>query len=350
MKTLFVLILLICLLGDVREENSPHVAYHNAQLVSVAFSPNGKMLAAGAGNKVVVLWDATSLEEMRKLEGNEGPVVSIAFSPDGKFLAAGSWGGKLYDVEGGHTLHTLEAHTGFVTGIAYSPDGRKVVTGSLDATAKVWDAINGHELATLKCPDTVNGIAFSSDGKTLVTVTDSGIRLWDTASWKEVRVLKGHEGPVTTVAFTRDGKMLATGGADKTVRLWDVATWQEKHTLTGHADRLLSLVFSPDGKQLLTGSADRTAKLWDLAERRAIRTLEDHGGPVYGVAFSPDGKSIATVSGNAVSVWFQPSPAFGAGAGLQKPPPLHAAEEAVAYATQHRRELGRRNSRTVTVL
>ncbi|MBI1761067.1 MAG: AAA-like domain-containing protein [Acidobacteria bacterium] len=280
---------------------------HSDRVLSVAFSPDGKRLATGSSDRTVKLWDTATGQELLTLKEPAGQIISVAFSPDGTRLATGSEARTvLWDSATGQELLALSGPASLVYAVAFSPDGKHLATGNSDQTAKLWDAATGQRLLTLKGhASLVYAVAFSPDGKRLATGSaDQTAKLWDAATGQELLTLKGHSINVSAVAFSPDGQRLATGSYDRTAKLWDAATGAELLTLKGHSDAACLIAFSPDGQRLATGSYDRTAKLWNAATGQELLTLKGHSDSVSSVAFSPDGKNVASGSmDRTVKLW-----------------------------------------------
>lgn len=196
-----------------------------------------------------------------------------------------------------------------VTSVAFSPDGQTLVRGSYDEAIEILNWRTGKVLKTLSgASGQVWSVAISPDGRFLASgplidentskKKDTTIKLWDMGTGKMLRILKGHSSDVRSVAFSPDGKTLASGSHDKTIKLWRVSTGELLHTFPGHTDNVTSVAFSPDGRTLASASDDKTIKLWHLDTMKFVRTLSDHSGQVLSVAFSPDGQTLVSGGGD----------------------------------------------------
>ncbi|MFN6476674.1 NB-ARC domain-containing protein [Nostoc sp. DedQUE07] len=275
---------------------------------SVAFSPNGKLLATGDADGKTYLWQVDDGKLLFTCIGHSSWVKSVAFSPDGQTLASGSDDQtvKLWDVRDGKCLKTLQGHSNWVRSVAFSPDGQTLASGSEDQTVKLWNVHIGKCLITLQGnTNRIMSVAFSPDGQTLASCSEKQtVKLWDVRDGKCLKILQGHSSWVRSVAFSPDGEILATGSDDQTVKLWDVRDGKCLKTLQGHSNRVWSVAFSPDGQTLASGGDDPTVKLWDLRDGKCLKTFQGHTNRVRSVAFSPDGQTLASGSENqTVKLW-----------------------------------------------
>jgi WD40 repeat protein len=286
---------------------------------AVAFSPDGRRLATGSLEGLITVWDIATWRVLRTLTGHTSGVTSVAFSPDGQRLASSSVAGVIHievwdrdamsrklRIEGtDRSWHnnrerlTLMGHTGSVSQLAFSPDGTQLVSASSDGAIKFWDARGDPEARTLESLIA----AFSPDGKWLASASwnTTSFKLWDSTTGQLVRTFDGHHGQVYDLAFSPDGKLIASSGLDDSIKLWDVATGQVRHTFEKDATRV---AFSPNGQWL--ASASGPVKLWDVVTGEPLGSLTtgDTMGGVYGVAFGPDGTRLASAGyDQTVRLW-----------------------------------------------
>jgi WD40 repeat protein len=278
----------------------PKVAVR-AQIGSIAYRPDGKLMALGTYKEVRLADPAGKVSG--SLTGHAEQVRALAFSPDGALLAAA--GGlparkgevKIWDVEKRSVVRTIEGHTDCIYAVAFSPDGKTLATSSYDKMIKLWDAATGKEIRMLKDHiDAVYDLAFTPDGKRLLSAAaDRTVKVWDTATGERLYTLGEPLDGLNTIAIHPSGKIVAAGGLDKTIRVWSLGDREGKllNSLIAHEDAILRLAYSPDGKMLVSTAADKTIKIFNADDLTELKTLAGQPDWVMSLEFAPDGKSFA---------------------------------------------------------
>ncbi len=274
----------------------------SAPITSVAYSPDGRLLAAAHGSEVV-LYDTASGKAVATLPDHPGPLKAVRFTPDSKTLVAvggraGMFGSVIvWDVEQNARLHDLRGHADQILAADLAPDGRTLVTGSYDRLAKLWDIVEGKELKTLKeHTDAIYGVAFSPDGKSVATASgDRTAKVWDVATGRKRASLTDATAELYAVAFAPDGKTVLAAGVDRSIRAYtlDGETATLARSAFAHDAAVLRLVVAPDDKTLLSSGEDRVVKFWDLATLEPRATLGSQPDWPLALAVSPDGSKLA---------------------------------------------------------
>lgn len=267
-------------------------------LSDIAFSPDGSVLAVSGNNYPVQarLWETTGSSSLwRTFESEEvaDEIIRVAFGPDGRlFVTGGHEGLTMWDTRTGQIVRTLEryAYLDESGDLAFNPDGRTLASGDDDGVIQAWEVSTGETLLTLTGHEgSVFGVTYSRDGRVLASGgEDKTVRVWEAGTGQLLRVLEGHTAPVLRVTFSPDGRVLASGDAEGQVRLWELSTGQLLYELDAGGS---SVAFNRDGRLLATGGD--AVRLWDPTTGRLLHELK---GDAVVVAFSPYGRLLAAGS------------------------------------------------------
>jgi WD40 repeat protein len=276
-------------------------AHGGDAVTCVAFSPDGRQIVSGGDLGEITLWDATNGNKITQL-AKTGPwfsFYSVAFSPDGRYVAAVTWDGiRVWNANNAKEVMTLSGH-GVMFAVAFSPDGQRILSNSQEAI-QIWDFSNGKEVMTLwKGYDLSYGwrpSCYSPDGKYIATGGRKEIRIWNAMTGAEIVTIRGHAGPIVSIAFSPESERLSSCSFDGTIKIWDVATGENIRTLYGHQGTVSYVAFTPNGDQLVSGGCDGTIKVWDATIDRETARLIGRHHYVNSVAFSPDGNHILTAN------------------------------------------------------
>jgi WD40 repeat protein len=308
---------------------------------SLAFSHDGQRLTSPARENVKV-WDTTTGRQMLSLEGHTDSVLCVAFSPDGTRLASASADRtvKVWDARSGREVLAFRKHQWPVRCVVFSPDSRVLASSAWGPSwifpeTRVWTADTGNEIADFSAGAAGNfpcSLAFSPDGKQLAGGGGDAVWIYDAvlpghAKGRTTSLSGGHAQGVTGVAFSRDGRRLASASLDGTVKIWDVLADKELLTLKGHLAAVTCVDFSPDGRYVVSASEDGTARVWDVWTAQGIPPFPNLPAPQQDVAFSPDGKRLAVFSHASpdIRLWDLPTSTKGQQPGGRETSALRAA-------------------------
>jgi len=274
---------------------------HIGAVWSVAYSRDSRWIASASADGAVIVWDAQTLKPMSRLEGTSIEHVWLTFSPDSKTVAImNSKSLRLWRHTTRRPAFETDAFHGFCIS-AFRPNGSSLAVGDGGNTVSLLDAATGSVLQTFRGEQgPIRSLTFSPDGHALGAANQMGsVTIWDVDTGQVRHQIQGHVGETISIAFSPNGDRIASSSADQTIRIWDVKNCSELMTFRGHTFGVRSVAFHPDGTRLVSGSQDKTVKVWDT--RRDPRGLSfrnegDTGGEWVGdVAFSTDGERLLAV-------------------------------------------------------
>ncbi len=287
------------------------VAGHRGSTENMAFHPDGKTLAS-AGWGGIYLWDAASGRRIATIHTGHpsGRPFYVAYSPDGRQLAAVGESPlvQVWDTASRKLVRSADLKTASCTAVAFTGDGRDLIIGDAGGSIRIWSIASAAETRSFRAHDErICGLSLSPDGRRLVTATNGEIvKVWDLESHRQLHAFKTAKtyGPTESIAvFDAAGKRLAILGPDNTVVIVDAAEGWVLRTLTGHSDEIHAMAFSPDGRRLATGGSDLTVRVWDTALGEEMITLRGRQGDVLSLGWSCDGRYLGVVGWGEGQIW-----------------------------------------------
>jgi WD40 repeat protein/serine/threonine protein kinase len=311
---------------------------HRAAVNAVSFSTDGRLLATGSADNDnrIILWDTLRWEKVREIANGSAysPILFsldnrtiitshgqwdldtaqriaevevgnwVALSPDGKLMVAIKPNGEVFfhkllrpgDAAGNRVLAHPRGHQDHGRAVVFSPDGKVVATGSENIL--LWDAATMEKLGRFECDSIVWGLAFSPDGRWLVsTHADGAVLVWNVTERKCEASLSAHSDAVRAVAYSPDGQRVASAGEDRSIIVWDAASGRKEAVLNGHQTRVIGVVFSPDGEWLVSSDQDAYLIRWDLGSGQSRWRIRSANPDNVCLAISPDGRFLAVRPG-----------------------------------------------------
>jgi len=271
---------------------------HTDWVVSLTFSPDSCILASSSEDQTIRFWNVTTGECLQILQEHRKGVWSIAFNSGGQILGSGDDDNtiKIWDVSTGKCLKTWRGHHNMVQQVIFSPDSKVLISASVDKTLKLWDVHTGDCLKTFQGHDeAIWSATLSPDGCTLASASsDQTVKLWNIKTGQCLMILQGHSGWLSSVAFNPNGQILASGSWDQTVKLWNISTGECLKTLPGHNHLVRKVAFSPNGQMLVSVSDDQSLRIWDVSTGQCLRTLQGYSDRIWSIALSPNGQMLAS--------------------------------------------------------
>ncbi|KAJ5618692.1 hypothetical protein N7528_006803 [Penicillium herquei] len=272
---------------------------HSDKVRCLSFSALGHLLASGCSDGSIKLWEVAT-GTLQQTFDHWHQVRSVSFSPDGYTLASGCDDQSIYlwEIDTGALKRRLKGHHDYVSSVAFSHDGQLLASGSFDSSIKIWDVFTGAIKHVFDQSDEVRSISFSPDGQLLASASHGGtLKLWSTTTGTLQQILE-HSDSVNTTVFSPDGRLVASASDDGSIRLWDTKTGALQQKLEGHPHWASGLAFSPNGRILGSGSFDQTIKLWDMETVAQPQKGQARPPWLRLIKLSPDGQMLVSLYHN----------------------------------------------------
>ena len=308
-----------------------HFTYsgHSNYVSSVAWSPDGKLIASASGDGTVQVWNASTGAHVLIYRGHSQDVLTVAWSPNGQYIASAGIDTtvQIWNASTGQHIYTYRGHSDAVFAVAWSPDSTRIVSASNDGSVQEWKASNGQRLFSIGSTTTAKGIpspwntvAWSPDGKHIAAGGNGDVQVFDATNGGHISYYGYHGGTVHDVAWSMDSTYIAIATAS-TVQIWSIATGKNVYTYGGHNAEVFTIAWSPvgtpsanRGPRIASADGNGVVMLWDALTGNHVYTYRGHsdyypghytsGAAVNSVAWSPDGRRIATASSdNTVQIW-----------------------------------------------
>jgi|GEM_PF-1283760 len=280
---------------------------HDGKVSYAVFSPDGQTIATIGNDWMVRLWDASTGEKLHEMSGHNNWTHTADFSPDGQYLVtAAEWKPTdespsasntviIWEVSTGEMVRTIDGHTDGVWSAQYSPDGKFILTsGSGDSTARIWNATSGEQLYVFSGhTDWVIDANWNSDGTRIVTASnDNSAKVWDASTGQELFSIVGHQDDLRSAWFSPDDEQILTSGHDGTVRLWNLAENYDNGIVLQHSNRVFQTSYNPDGSQIAAFDVDRNLIIWDRATGKPVYEFLLPDRNIRSIVFNPEGTHI----------------------------------------------------------
>ncbi|MEL6221965.1 MAG: NB-ARC domain-containing protein [Cyanobacteria bacterium J06627_8] len=278
-------------------------------IMAVTYSPNGEYVATAGTAGHIRIWRTVDGQLHNLIQGSQTWIWSLAYSPDGRYLASADNISqiRIWEATTGQCLNvlTLPQTIQLIFKITFSPDGTTLAIGSNHSEIVLYDLVTEQVRLLKGHQNSITSVAFSTNQPFLASSShDHTVRLWDLMTGDALQVWEGHQNMVRTVAFSPDGTWLASGGDDCTIRYWHLETGQCLGVFEGHHEAVSAICISPDSKTLISGSEDSTVRHWDISQGQCLKILQGHEGFILTIALSPDGNTlISSALNRRVRVW-----------------------------------------------